>query len=132
MAVTVGLDIGLPRDWAVNIVGTYHTGWPTTEVTGEVVPDGEGGFDVIPVPGPRNGARHPSYRRLDLRAGRSFPLSSGALTLTVEILNVLDTENVCCIDDFEFTVDDDGTVATLPQRQFWAPIVPSVAVAYRF
>jgi hypothetical protein len=39
---------------------------------------------------------------------------------------------VCCVDDFEFVVGDDGSVAVDPQYQYWAPIIPSVGIQYQF
>lgn len=129
---TFGLNIALPRRWNLNFAGTWRTGWPTTEVTGEVVVGPGGEIEVVPIIGPRNGARYPAYHRLDTRATKDFSVRRGELTLIIEILNVFNTRNVCCTDDFEFEIADDGTVIVIPATQNWAPIIPSVGIRYQF
>lgn len=131
-AASVGLDLRLPHGWSVNLGGTFHSGWPTTSVTG--VPAGEGGDEpeVELVPGPRNGARYPDYYRLDLRAGKTFTTRAGEVTITLEVLNLTDRRNLCCVEDFITEVGDDGEVVVTPEYGTWAPMVPSLGVQWRF
>ena len=131
-AATFGLNLALPRRWNLNFAGTWRSGWPTTEVTGEVVTGPGGEEEIVPILGPRNGARYPAYHRLDARATKDFSIGRGDLTLIIEILNVFNTENICCIDDFEFEVAEDGSVIVMPQTQRWVPIIPSVGIRYTF
>lgn len=131
-AVNLGFSWQLPKGWALNLAGTYHSGWPTTPVTAEWVIDDDG--EEIPefVVGSRNTARYPEYHRLDVRASKSFTLSRGELRLILEVLNLTNRENVCCTDDFHAIVNEDGTLTAVPEERYWAPIVPSIAVTWSF
>jgi outer membrane cobalamin receptor len=131
-AASLGVNVELPGRWNLNLAGIYHSGWPTTEVSAVLVEGEDGELEPEPVLGPRNGARFPAYHRLDARATKRFEVGRGELGLIFEVLNLLDTDNVCCVDDFEFVVGDDGSVVVVPQQQYWAPITPSLAVEYQF
>jgi outer membrane cobalamin receptor len=131
-AVGLGLDLRLPRDWSLNLAGTYHSGWPTTAVTGRIVGWDEDEPIVELVPGPRNGERLPAYLRLDLRAGKSWPTRHGLVTAIVDIVNLTNRKNVCCATDFTPVVGQDGTVEVIREDDYWAPIFPSVAVRWQF
>ena len=131
-AASFGLNLSLPRNFNLNLAGTYHSGWPTTTVTGEVV-DWDGDEPVVELTiGPRNRARYPDYRRLDLRASKRFSLGSGELTLIFEVINLTNRTNVCCVDDFETEVLDDGSVRVIREEAYWARIIPSLGVRWRF
>ena len=67
----------------------WHTGWPYTDV----LLDG-----TTPVLGPRNAVRFATYSRLDARLSHRFPLGRTSLRAYVEVMNVLDRRNDCCID----------------------------------
>jgi len=132
IAVSFGVNLTLPRRWNLNLAGTYHTGWPTTDVTGEVVGEDDDGPVVEPVLGPPNGDRYPDYLRFDLRVSKGFDVGRGELTVIFEAVNLTNRRNVCCTEDFEFEVDDRGTVTTIPEYGYWAPIIPSVSVRWEF
>jgi outer membrane receptor protein involved in Fe transport len=131
-AATFGLNLSLPRRWNLNFGGTWHSGWPTTEVTAELVVGPEGEIEVEPILGPRNGERYASYHRVDMRATKHIPTRHGDLTRVIEILNLFNARNICCTDEFEYEVEDEGLVTVMPVYQHWAPIIPSVGVRYRF
>jgi outer membrane receptor protein involved in Fe transport len=131
-AATVGVNLELPRRWNLNLAGTYHTGFPTTSLEGELVEDEDGELDVVPVFGPRNGARYPAYARIDLRATRFFPTRTGDFTLVLELLNVFDRKNICCTDDFEFVLEEDGTVTVIRDFRHWAPLIPTIGLRWQF
>ena len=131
-AVSFGLDLRLPRGWGVNLGGAFHSGWPTTSVTGVLAGDGGEEPEVELVPGPRNGARYPAYYRLDLRAGKTFTTRAGEVTITLEVLNLTDRKNLCCVEDLTYEVGDDGEVVVTPEYGTWAPMVPSLGVQWRF
>ena len=72
-AASFGLNVSLPRRWNLNLGGAYHSGWPTTEVSGEIIGwDDQGEPEVELIFGPRNGERFPSYLRFDLRGSKSL------------------------------------------------------------
>jgi hypothetical protein len=131
-AVSFGLDLRLPRGWNVNLGGVFHSGWPTTAVTGVLAGNGGDEPDVELVLGPRNGGRYPDYYRLDLRAGKTFTTRGGEITIVLEVLNLTDRENLCCVEDFTYEVSDDGEVVVIPEYGTWAPLVPSLGVQWRF
>jgi len=88
--------------WSMALSGVVHGGWPTTPVEGEIVMLPDGSLDTLLIIGPRNSDRLSGYRRLDVKARRSFALRRGKLWLTAEIANLLDTKNDCCVDEFIF------------------------------
>jgi outer membrane receptor protein involved in Fe transport len=131
-ALTLGLNLNLPRRWTFSIAGIYHSGWPTTPVSGEEVGFDDDEPEVEPIIGPRNSARYSPYARIDLRVGKLFPTTHGALTLYLEIINLTNRENVCCTEGFEFDVESDGSVTVIPEERFWAPIIPTLGIGWRF
>ena len=79
-----------------------------------------------------NDDRYPDYLRFDLRVSKGFDVGRGELTVIFEAVNLTNRRNVCCTEDFEFEVDDRGTVTTIPEYGYWAPIIPSVSVRWEF
>jgi len=128
----LGLNLSLPRGWNVNLAGIYHTGWPTTPATGELMEGEEGQLEPVLVIGERNSVRYPDYLRLDLRASKVFTTRHGEISLIFEAINLTNRKNVCCIEDFELVVEDDGTVLVVPEEGSWPPIIPSIGVRWRF
>ena len=118
--------------WLFSTSGSVHTGWPTTPVTGEDVGPPGGPPELEPVLGARNADRFPYYLRIDLKAERSFFLPVGRLRLDLEILNVTDRENACCVDDFSFRQRSDGSIETIPELNYWLGITPSFSVLWDF
>jgi outer membrane receptor protein involved in Fe transport len=114
--------------WELSLAGTYQTGWPTTAV--ELV-------ELEPMPlietGGRNAQRLSGYRTLDARVARRFPMeSAGVLTVFLEVNNLLNWTNDCCV---EYEVDDEdaeeGPVLDL-QKLHYLPTVPTLGFTWRF
>lgn len=118
--------------WSVTLSGTVHTGWPTTPVTGRIVtlPDGSTGIEEVL--GPRNSDRFPTYARLDLKAARVFTLRGSRLRLELEVVNLTDRDNVCCVDEFLFASRPDGSLATAVESDYWLGITPSFSLLWEF
>jgi outer membrane receptor protein involved in Fe transport len=114
--------------WYVSLAGTAHTGWPTTPVSGVVNDEGEAEI----VLGPRNAERFPTYARLDLKLSRTVSLARGRLRLELEVQNVTDRVNVCCVDEFFLTPRVDGTVEVGRELDAWLGISPSFSAAWEF
>ena len=131
-ALTAGVNLTLPRRWTLSVAGIYHSGWPTTPVTGEVVGFDDGEPEIELVLGPRNSARYGPYARADVRVSKLFPTTHGSLTLFLEIINLTNRKNVCCTDGFEFEADPDGSVTSIPEERYWAPIIPTFGIAWQF
>ena len=119
--------------WDVSVAGNVHTGWPLTElslVEDGVDEDGEPAF--VAVPGPRNAGRHATFASLDLRISRTWKLRRGSLMAFLEISNVTNRQNECCLDyDFE---EDEDTGERVFERgvDYWLPLLPAVGVLWEF
>ncbi len=118
--------------WLLALSMNAHTGWPTTPVTGEVVALPGGGTEAVAVVGKRNSDRYRDYLRFDLKAGRSFPLRKGRLRADLDIVNLTDRNNVCCIGDLFPVERGDGTVDVNKDIGFWLGITPSFSVLWEF
>ena len=111
----------------MTLAGTYHTGWPTTEVTlVETDPIG------LVAAGPRNAARLDDYATLDARVARKFQFDrAGSLTVFAEISNVIGRRNECCV---EYEIEDEegtGPVAR-PAYTGLSALTPSLGFVWRF
>lgn len=113
--------------WSVSIAGIVRSGVPTTPVTGSVE-DGE----VEAVPGLRNSARLPGYGRIDLEIRRGVSLRRGTLGLTLQVSNLTDRANACCIDEFVFEPGPRGPAWTGTLYDEWPGITPSVSLSLEF
>jgi len=114
--------------WTVTLAGSYHTGWPLTPVS---VVQGTTGPTVVL--GPRNTIRYDDFASLDVRASREFRFGRSTLDVFLEVTNLLDRRNPCCVD-YEFEEQDDGDSSVEVSRQFrrWLPLVPSFGVLWKF
>ena len=118
--------------WSISLSGTGHTGWPTTPMTATIATLPDGSTRIDPVVGERNSRRFPGYARLDLRASRWLALSRGRLRLDLEILNVTDRSNVCCVGEHLFVERPNGSVDVQRELDDWLGITPSAAVTWAF
>ncbi len=127
-SVNVDFDYRLAKNWRVNLAWRYHTGWPTTPLAVEAVEGEEGEVVFGPVLGKINGARLPSYHRLDLRASRRWALRSLAIDLFVDVQNVYDRANIA---GFDIEIDEEtGAINRMPEG--WAGFLPSAGVSFEF
>ena len=106
----------------VTLADTYHSGWPTTNIQSIT------GSPITAVTlGPRNDARLGSYNSLDLRASRHVPWLHGQLEMYLEVTNLLDRNNPCCIS---YSVAP-GDTSVAAKQDNWLGIVPSVGVLWQ-
>jgi len=122
----------LGERWSLSLSGAGHTGWPTTPVTGEQTTLPDGSIEITEVVGARNSDRFPRYARLDVKATRMFSLPNSRLRLNLELVNVTDRDNVCCVDEFLFEPRADGTVNVEREPSYWLGITPSFSVLWEF
>lgn len=118
--------------WTVALLATLRSGWPTTPVTGEPVLQPDGSTEIVAVPGERNSDRFPGYARLDLKTAYTTPLSRGRLRIEVDLTNVTDRKNVCCVDEFAFEPRPDGSFETRTSLDYWLGLTPSFQVLWSF
>lgn len=105
--------------WNISLAGTLHSGTPTTQLSAAGV-------------GPRNGERVGSYSRLDLRANREVLLRTGKFSYYLEVTNLLNSKNECCIDDYGFKQNADGSSYFFQTRSYGFPILPSAGIHFEF
>ena len=108
--VKLGMHYQRREIWDATVSGIYHTGWPTTPIRGEEVLDEDGELVLEPVLESRNSDRFPEYYRLDFKTRRHFQVGKGTLTFFLEILNLTDRQNVCCVEDFFLERRVDGSI----------------------
>jgi hypothetical protein len=83
------------------------------------------------VPGPRNEFRYPTFASLDVRLSRKFDVRRGSLTAFVEISNLLNRRNVCCID-WDLAEDAQGNEVLENSLDYWMPLLPAIGVLWEF
>ncbi len=117
--------------WDVSAAATWHSGWPKTELYLETIPDGVGGTELIAVTSPRNSLNYETYHTLDMRVGRTFQLNNSELDAFLEISNLYNRENQCCLTYRQLT-DAGGNAVLQREQESWLPLVPSLGVVWRF
>jgi hypothetical protein len=113
------LDAGVTHGfgaWTLSAVANLHTGWPTTTLSlmPSNAPNAVDG--VVAVPGPRNAERLDPARRIDFRASRTFAAGAGSLRTFVEVTNITERDNVCCVR-YEQAVTPPGEPPALTMQQ---------------
>ncbi|ANM30761.1 hypothetical protein ABI59_16005 [Acidobacteria bacterium Mor1] len=124
------LKLALARQrgpWSVALTGTAHSGWPT--VPAEVV-QLAGGPELRL--GPRNSIRHPTYVRVDGKLAYALTVRNTALSFELEVLNLADRQNVCCVDEIELGFDGSGNPFLIRDVDTWLGITPSFSLRISF
>jgi len=118
--------------WNLSMAANVHSGWPKTGLS--LV---DGGLDSngepisVAVPGPRNEFHHPTFSSVDVRLSRRFKVRRGSLLAFVEISNLFNRRNVCCID-WDLGEDAAGNDALENSRDYWMPLLPAIGVLWEF
>ena len=114
--------------WELSLAGRYHSGWPTTALTLAAT-------DPIPIvaTGPRNTDRLGDYRSFDARIARTFTFNDASeLTIFLEVTNLFNENNECCVE-YEITDDDeDGEPILEVEPVHTLPALPSLGLVWRF
>ncbi len=118
--------------WRLSVAANWHSGWPTTPVTVQESVGDDGQTVVSAIVGRRNSERLGSFRRVDLRASRSLELEHGSLTWYLEVYNLFDSRNPCCVEDFDLVRDGAGRLVAIPNEDYWLPILPSFGIQFEF
>ncbi|MCG8460450.1 MAG: TonB-dependent receptor, partial [Holophagales bacterium] len=109
-AFTLNVGYRIGRNWNLDAVWLYHTGWPITGVSARLVASDDGPR-IEPVLGPLYGERVADYHRLDLRLGRTYELARGELQLFFDVQNLYNRENERGFEFGEqaFSIEPDGS-----------------------
>jgi hypothetical protein len=113
--------------WEASLAATWHQGWPTTEVELATLEP----FPLVDV-GKRGAVNLTDYARLDLRVARRFEVGgAGQLTAFLEVSNVMQRNNDCCV---EYQLEDSETpdVFLDVEPRGSLPLVPSLGVLWKF
>jgi hypothetical protein len=131
-ALQGGLSWGNEK-WDVSIAGSAHTGWPLTELS--LVEDGvdeEGEVEYVAIPGPRNAGRHSVFASLDFRVSRTWQLRNSSLLAFLEVSNITNRRNTCCLD-FDFEEDEDTGEDVFERGvDYWMPLLPAIGFLWEF
>ena len=117
--------------WRLSAAGSWHSGWPKTDLSLQPTlnPDGSSGW--IASTSPRNSLNYDSFQSLDVRASRVFQLPKSELMAFLEVSNVLNRQNACCTA-YSMRVTDDGSSSLRAEKNNWLPLVPSIGVVWKF
>lgn len=124
-SINAGGSYRWPRGWSLDLVWSYHSGWPTTAIT--LDPSTE-----VPTLGPLNGERLPEYHRLDARLGKTWGLTNGALAAYVDLQNLYARNNVRGREDFRLVPDGSGGVRLDSRTTRFAALAPSFGIRWSF
>ena len=117
--------------WSFSAVGRFRSGWPRTPLSVGPILDSGGilvGIDTDL--SQRNSARYDDYTRLDLRLARRVPTRRGEFELFLEVFNVFDASNDCCVMDHDLVLTP--TVSATPSIDSYLPFFPSFGFAWTF
>jgi hypothetical protein len=84
------------------------------------------------VVGPRNAEHFAAYTRLDLRANRDVLLKNSKLSFYLEVTNLLDSQNECCINDYHVEDGRSNSVFLATDIGYWLPMLPSFGFQWEF
>jgi vitamin B12 transporter len=126
--VNLFVNTRIGRSLDLSLAWRFHSGRPTTPVFLETIEDEEGETELIPVLGPLNSERLPSYHRMDLRASREWPLRSGRLVLFLDLQNLYDRRNLA---GFDVQLDEEEGELTV-EPEDWPGFFPSLGIRWEF
>ena len=118
--------------WDLAFAAGVHTGWPATDLAlQQNGTDIDGNPIYTAVPGPRNALRHDAFASLDFRLSRRFDVPRGSLTAFVEVSNLTNRKNTCCID-WDVMFDQNGTPVLDSSLDYWLPLLPAIGILWEF
>ena len=117
--------------WNLSLAGLLHSGTPTTPIGIVSEPLPGGGFAVEGVVGERNSGRLDSYARIDLRANRDVILANSKLSFYLEVTNLFDRQNECCVEDYHVADGRPAPVLVI-EKSYWLPMLPSFGFQWEF
>jgi hypothetical protein len=120
--------------WDVNVAASLHSGWPTTDLElVQTATDADGEPVLSAIPGPRNALKHGTFASIDFRVSRRFDVRKGQLTTFLEVANLANRRNECCLDwDLAEDADIAENGGLERGRDYWLPLVPAVGVLWEF
>jgi len=124
-ALSAGLNWATPK-WNVAVDFIHRTGWPISvaELAGE-----RDGLPLVAVTG-RNAQRLDFYQSLDIQFTRTIQLDKSEVSITFELINLLDRDNPCCT---EYEIGDEDEAGQLLFKTLdYFPRIPSIGLLWKF
>jgi outer membrane cobalamin receptor len=118
--------------WNLSLAGLFTSGVPNTFIGVETTPLPGGGIDVEGVVGPRNAEHMAAYARVDLRANRDVRLRNSKISFYLEVTNLLNSKNECCIESYHLEQDRNGRYFLGTETGYWLPMLPSIGFQWEF
>jgi outer membrane receptor protein involved in Fe transport len=118
-------------EWNFAIAANVRSGWPTTDLQLEEIFIPGTGFETVAVPGVRNAEQLPYFASLDARVSRTFDVRMGGLTVFAEVSNLLDRNNLCCLD-YDLETDENGNDFLASSPDYLLPLLPAVGILWEF
>jgi len=118
--------------WNVSLAGLFHSGTPTTYIGIETTPLPGGGTAVEGVVGERNAEHMSPYTRVDLRANRDVQLRNSKISFYLEVTNLLNSKNECCVETYHLEPRSNGGVFLATETGYWLPMLPSFGFQWEF
>lgn len=119
------------NDWILSVVGRYHSGWPQTPLLLVPVEDDSG--SLIGYEGDlsqRNQSNYDDYFRVDMRLSRTIDFERSSFQFYLELFNVFNTENECCVAGHDLSIG--STVTASPNYDAFLPFFPSFGFVWTF
>lgn len=117
--------------WILSLAGRYHSGWPQTPLLVTPVLDAGGALVGVDAElSGRNQSNYDDYLRIDMRLSRTINLKRGSFQFYVEIYNLLNTKNQCCVADYELVYGPPLTAS--PNIDDYLPFFPSFGFVWTF
>jgi len=131
-SLLLSLNATLPHHWHIGLQAIYGSGYAYTPC---VLPeyDWDLGYDLDSTPiwefqtDFPNSALYPGYNRLDIKFSKGFTLPVGTMTLSVNLINVLNTRYTFT---YIYTYDQNGE--PIRQSESLISFFPQVGLAYEF
>ena len=129
------LDAGVTRyfgAWTLSAIANVHTGWPMTTLA--LVPsNAPNAVDgVVAVSGVRNAERLDPMRRIDFRASRTFKVGAGSLRTFVEVTNITERDNVCCVGYEQAVTPPGEPPALVMSERSGLPLTVNLGALWQF
>jgi len=118
--------------WNVSLAGLFHSGAPTTFLGIETAPLPGGGTEVQGVVGERNAEHLAPYTRVDLRANRDVQLRDSKISFYLEVTNLLNSQNECCIENYILEQGRNGAISFDTVKGYYLPMLPSFGFQWEF
>lgn len=129
---TVQLDASYApsKRWQFSAAWHYHTGWPFSETSYQLVPLADGSHVIVGSLDAPFSLRLPAYHRLDLRVTRQFYLQRGRLSAYLDLFNAYNRSNLIGYNRKLIVTETAVEVMAQPRKLF--PFLPTAGLSWEF